>query len=161
MKFTIPTFILLCIIWLIWSGHYDAKMLMFGLFSCLCVLFITLRMDNHDETRHFDIGTILRSIFYLPWLSYKIFRANIDVARIILHPDLPIDPRLVRLKASQKSELGQVIYANSITLTPGTITLDLREGRLVVHALTKEGETELLQGEMDRRVVRLERGGNV
>ena len=83
---------------------------------------------------------------------------NVDVAKRILDPKLPIDPTMIELKPSQRSDLGRVIYANSITLTPGTVTTSLSGDSLEVHALTREGADDLLAGDMDRRVAGLERG---
>jgi len=79
-------------------------------------------------------------------------RSNIDVARRILSPGVPISPKLIEVPASQRTDLGKVIYANSITLTPGTISIRIRDGMILVHALSEEAADELLQGEMDRRV---------
>ena len=80
------------------------------------------------------------------------------VTRIILAPRLPIAPRLVRLKTTQRTPVGTVVYANSITLTPGTLTVECnrRDRTLLVHALTREGAEDLLGGEMDRRVTAFE-----
>ncbi len=93
-----------------------------------------------------------RALLYAPWLIWQIVRANVDVARIILHPGLPIRPHVIRVRAGQETELGRVIYANSITLTPGTVTIDLQGRDLTVHALTDEAAQGLATGEMDRRV---------
>jgi multicomponent Na+:H+ antiporter subunit E len=82
--------------------------------------------------------------------------ANLDVARRILTPALPIAPTVIKVKASQKSELGQVIYANSITLTPGTVSLMVEEDGIIVHALSLEAAAELAAGDMDRRVTGME-----
>jgi multicomponent Na+:H+ antiporter subunit E len=95
---------------------------------------------------------------YLPWLVWQILKSNIDVARIILSRDLPISPRLVRVTSSQKTPTGKVIHANSITLTPGTLSLDVRDGQILVHALTAESAEAVAAGEIDRRVTRIERG---
>ena len=76
----------------------------------------------------------------------------------VLDPKLPISPRMVVFHGSQKTDLGRVIYGNSITLTPGTVSLDVREERIFVHALTEVSARSLLDGEMDRRVSALERG---
>ena len=89
-------------------------------------------------------------------LLKEIVLSNIAVARVILDPRLPIHPRILRVEASQKTDVGRVTYANSITLTPGTVTLDVRDGKLLVHALTTGSAEGLLTGEMDRRVARLE-----
>ena len=98
----------------------------------------------------------MRWIGYGPWLLWEIAKANWDVARIILKPSLPIKPRLMRIRASQKTDLAKVIYANSITLTPGTITLDVRDDKFLVHALSDEAAADLDTGEMDRRVSAME-----
>jgi multicomponent Na+:H+ antiporter subunit E len=98
-------------------------------------------------------------LLYLPWFAWALIQANIDVARHILSPRLSISPCLIRVKASQKTHLGQVIYANSITLTPGTVAVDVEEGTIEVHALTRSAAEELMTGEMDRRVTHLENEG--
>jgi multicomponent Na+:H+ antiporter subunit E len=98
----------------------------------------------------------LRALVYLPWLLWQIAKANLDVARRILDPRLPIDPRVIRVRASQRRDLARVIYANSITLTPGTVSIDVAGDRITVHALTREAAEGLATGEMDRRVSRVE-----
>lgn len=148
-------FVLLALCWLLWSGIYEPLILSFGLASCLLVVWLVHRMDRIDGS-HTDWGLVLRSPIYLPWLIKEIVLSNLAVARIILSPKMPIRPQLVRLTASQNSEIGRVIYANSITLTPGTITLDLRGDQLLVHALADPFAEGLREGEMDRRVTDLE-----
>ena len=93
---------------------------------------------------------------YAPWLAWAIVKANMDVTRRILSPSMPISPTLVEVPATQHNQLGQVIFANSITLTPGTVSVDVEDGIITVHALTREAADELATGEMDRRVTRLE-----
>ena len=82
--------------------------------------------------------------------------ANIDLTKRLLNPKLPINPQMIRVTASQKGDLGRVIYANSITLTPGTVSVDMQDDKIVIHALTSEADDEDKSGEMDRRVTRLE-----
>lgn len=130
-------------------------MLVFGLLSVLAVLGIMRRMDRFSDAPPDELLGI-RVVTYIPWLLWEILKANLDVVRIILHPSLPISPRLVTVRTSQKTAVGQVIYANSITLTPGTISLDLRDDTILVHALTSESAAGVKAGEMDRRVSRLE-----
>ena len=103
----------------------------------------------------------IQSIFplrnrYWPWLIVEIIKANIDVARIIVAPKMKTGLCVFECDASQKSDIGQVAYANSITLTPGTVTIGMENGRLTVHALTFEGRDGILAGEMDRRVSNME-----
>lgn len=98
----------------------------------------------------------LRMIGYIPWLIVEVVKSNIDVAKIIWQKDMQIDPTIVTVPASQKTALGLVIHANSITMTPGTLSIDVEPGEIEVHALAK-GTLEALQdGEMDRRVRKLE-----
>ena len=142
-------------VWLLWSGLFEPLLLSFGVLSCVIVLWILSRMRMVDhETAPIRVG--LRFPFYAPWLLWQIVRSNVDVAGRILKPRLPIAPGLIRVKAGQRSDLGRVIYANSITLTPGTVSVAVDGDEIAVHALSHEAAADLLSGEMDRRVRRLE-----
>lgn len=146
-------------LWLVLSGYFDIPLLLvFGALSCTLAVFVAWRVEKADpENQPLRPGFGLQIVFYWPWLVWQIVLANIDVAKRILDPQLPISPTLITLKPTQHSEMGQVIYANSITLTPGTITTALGDGVLEVHALTREAAESLLEGDMDRRVAALER----
>lgn len=142
-------------LWLLLSGHYVPLLIGLGALSVLLVVTIALRMDVVDREGypvHLGAGALL----YWPWLGWEIVKANLDVACRILDPRLPISPTVIRLKASQKSELGKVIYANSITLTPGTVSIDIDGDKIEVHALTREAAQALQTGDMDRHVTRFE-----
>jgi len=146
-------------LWLVLSGYFDIPLLLvFGALSCALAVFIAWRVEKADpevQPLHLRVGPQI--ILYWPWLLWQIVLANLDVARRILDPQLPVSPTLITLKPTQRSEIAQVIYANSITLTPGTITTSLSDGVLEVHALTREAAGSLLEGGMDRRVAALER----
>ncbi len=148
-------FITLFIVWLLWSGHYGVLLIIFGVISCLIVLAITLKMKIADPVGQ-PMHLLGRAFFYWPWILWEIFKANIGVTRIILNPKLPISPNMIQVKASQKTALGKVIYANSITLTPGTVSVDVTDDTITVHALSHDNAEELLTGEMDRRVTKME-----
>lgn len=141
--------------WLLLSGHFEPLLIGLGIVSVLLVLYISHRMDVIDREGH-PIHLGPRVFTYFPWLIWEIIKANIDVTRIILKRDMPISPTLFYVKGSQQSELGQVIYGNSITLTPGTITVDIVDGQLEIHALTRAAADELEKGEMDMRATRME-----
>lgn len=98
----------------------------------------------------------MRAVIYWPWLAIEIVKANIDVAKRVFSADPNISPTVFTVKSSQKTELGQVIYANSITLTPGTTTMDIDKSTFVVHTIAKDVGDDLSAGEMDRRVSLLE-----
>lgn len=151
--------LLLAVVWLLWSFHFTPLLLTFGGLSILLVLWIVARMRVVDrEANLVDLHNI-RILLYLPWILWEVVKSNLDVARVILDPKLPIEPRMMRIRASQQSPLGKVIYANSITLTPGTVTVDVDEAdsTMLVHALTTAAHQGLLTGEMDRRVRALEK----
>ena len=144
--------------WLLWSGHYTfdhTLVLVMGLLSCAFVVYLAGRLHIVDE-EGLPIHLLWRLILYIPWLLGAIVKANIDVAKRVLNPRLPISPCVIRVVATQKSDLCRVIYANSITLTPGTVSLALVGEEIVVHALTKEAADDVVSGDMDRRVAGLE-----
>ena len=147
-------------VWLLWSGHYTIErtlVLVLGIVSCLAVVAIVRRMGIVDSEGH-PIHLAGRAIMYVPWLLLAILRSNVDVALRILNPRLPVSPTLIRARATQKTALGKVIYANSITLTPGTVSVDVENDLVLVHALSRESAGELAEGEMDRRVTAVEGG---
>lgn len=144
--------------WLLWSGHYTfdhTLVLVMGLLSCAFVVYLAGRLDIVDEEGH-PIHLVWSLVLYIPWLLWAIVKANIDVAKRVLSPGLPISPCVVRVVGTQKTDLCRVIYANSITLTPGTVSLALDGEEIVVHALTQEAADDIMSGDMDRRVTELE-----
>lgn len=151
----------LFVTWMLLSGEYSLHhglLLGLGIASTVLVVLIALRMDVIDHEGH-PVQLTLHFLGYWFWLAIEIVKANIDVAKRIWRPDLDISPTLYLLKMSQPGELGQVIYANSITLTPGTVSVDLSNGDILVHAIAREIGDDLATGEMDRRVTRLETAG--
>jgi len=146
----------LCLTWLLLSGHYTPLLLALGASSVALIVWIAHRMDVIDHEGQ-PIQLTARTPVYMLWLLKEIMVSNIDVAKRILAPRLNISPRLIKVKAHEQTELGQVIYANSITLTPGTVSVRVIDGTIVVHALTRESAASVESGKMDRRVQRLER----
>ena len=155
MRHTISVVVLLAVIWIANSGFFTLLHLSFGVVSIVFVVWLAHRMDVVDEESQ-PIHMTMKLPLYYWWLLVQIVRANVDVVRHVWRPKLSITPSTATLTASQKSEMGKVIYANSITLTPGTVSMDLDGDRIKVHALTREGLKELQGGEMDRRVSALE-----
>lgn len=141
--------------WCFLSGYFEPFLLAAGAGSAMGVVLLARRMEVIDREGH-PVHVGWGVIRYWPWLLKEIAKSAWHVARIIVDPRLPISPCLVRAKASQKSPVGVVTYANSITLTPGTISVDVGPREILVHALTREAAEGLLAGEMDRRVARIE-----
>lgn len=152
MRHVISLTTVLVVTWLLLSGYFFSPLLLgLGAFSVLLVLIVVLRMEVVDHESHPSHLT-LQALGYWPWLIKEIIVSNIDVARRILSPSMPISPTLVRIKATQHGDMGNVVYGNSITLTPGTVTIDIDGDELLVHALTSEGAEALKTGDMRRRV---------
>ncbi|MDJ0812784.1 MAG: Na+/H+ antiporter subunit E [Woeseiaceae bacterium] len=142
---------LLIAAWVLWSGMFKPLLLGLGVFSCAVAALIAIRMGYFD-TSVFALRFNLRVIAFWGWLLKEIVKSSLEVARIVLSRDLRLSTKVIEIDASQLSPVDQVLLGNSITLTPGTLTLDASDGRLLVHALTAEGAAALEEGEMLRRV---------
>ncbi|MFH1757459.1 MAG: Na+/H+ antiporter subunit E [Pseudomonadota bacterium] len=97
----------------------------------------------------------MQFFLYLPWLFTEIFLANLHVAYLVLHPRMPIRPQIIRFRTRLESDFALVTLANSIPLTPGTITLDIQDGSFFVHVLSQKGVEDLQRGRMEARVARV------
>jgi multicomponent Na+:H+ antiporter subunit E len=141
--------------WLVLSGHYTPMLVGAGMLSAIICVFAAIRMRAADAEGH-PIELFGRAFTYFPWLIAEIAKSGWAVAKIILHPRLPISPTMTVVAASQQTRPGVATYANSITLTPGTITVGIDGNELTVHALVKDGALDLEGGGMDRRVSQFE-----
>ena len=148
-------FVVLTAVWLGWSGYFNALMLTFAVFSIGLSVFLSTRLKVVDaEGQHLNLNLL----GYLPWLLKEIVLANVDVIKRILSPNLPISPTWVKVEATQKSRFYRVLFANSITLTPGTVSILLDDNSILVHAVSQEGAESLLHegGDMGRKVTSVE-----
>ncbi len=140
--------------WLLWSGLYKPLLITLGVLSCVLVFVLATRMELFEKHGYsLNLGLKLPSFWV--WLAGEIVKANIEVARIVLSPRLRISPTVIRIDALAEDRMGQAVLGNSITLTPGSVTVDDHEGKLFVHCLTREGAAALEEGEMNRRVAGL------
>ena len=146
----------LLVSWVLWSGIYKPLLLWLGLFSCLLSVWLAQRMGFF---RHpMSLRTLLRLPAHWFWLLGEIVRSSVEVARVVLSPSLPISPTVVELTTTEASDAGKVILGNSITLSPGTVTIDVHEDRLLVHCLTEHSASQLRDPQLQRRIARLEVG---
>jgi multicomponent Na+:H+ antiporter subunit E len=148
-------FILLFTVWLLWSGHGEPLILAFGLAGSVVGVAFAVRTRILDEEA-FPLHLSQRMLTFIPWVLWQMVRSNLHLARIILSPRMPIRPHLVRFPVSQHTAIGVVIHANSVTFTPGTVTLDFREGRFMIHAIDDEASRAVRAGTFDRRISALE-----
>ena len=146
--------LVLLALWLLLSGIYTPLIIGLGLFSVVLVVWISYRMEL-IEREGMPFHLILHIPKYLLWLAKEITLANIHVAKLIIDPKLPISPSMIEVKATQDSDLGRVIHANSITLTPGTVSVELEGDVILVHAISQEAAEGTLEGGIDRRVTAL------
>ena len=153
--YTLSSILVLFAFWLLLSGYFTAFLITAGAASAIGVVLLARRMEVVDH-ESVPINFIWRIPVYWPWLFKEIAKSAWNVAGIIVDPRLPISPTLVRVRTSQKTSVGVVTYANWITLTPGTVSVDVNKGEILVHALTREGADGLLEGEMARRVTQFE-----
>ena len=152
----VSLYIILLAVWILLSGQFTVLHLGSGIICSLLVTYIAIRKGITDK-KPYPVHLISTVFSYWPWLFYKVVMANLDVAYRVWHPRLPISPRIVNLPYSTRTDIGVVIYANSITLTPGTVTVAVNKEELLVHALTEAGAKELLDGKMLERIKKLER----
>jgi multicomponent Na+:H+ antiporter subunit E len=147
--------LLLVAAWLLWSGIYKPLLLWLGAFSCVLSLYIAHRVGFFKQST--GLHLLPRLPRFSLWLLVEIVKSSLEVVRLVLDPKLPISPTVVEIEAEPEDDVGQVILANSITLTPGTVTLDVFDNRLLVHCVTREGAQAIEEGEANRRVAELAR----
>ena len=146
--------LLLAAAWVLWSGYLKPLLLGLGVLSCLLTVWIVRRMGYFDDETfafHYD----WRLLGFWAWLGVEVVRSSIEVARVVLRPRIDVEPRLVDVDGRGLGPVDLAVLGNSITLTPGTLTLDVYDGRLLVHALTADGAAALQDGEMLRRIAAL------
>lgn len=162
MKAKLATFAVMLGFWVILSGMFDAFHMTLGVISCLLVAHFSGAMLFEGLRVEVRAKQIFGMLAYLPWLLWAIVLSSLQVAYIVLHPQMldKMEPQLIRFKTRLKSNFARVTFAQSITLTPGTITVSLQEDEMTVYALTKSA-AESLPGEMERRIARALEPGEV
>lgn len=150
------TFIILFGVWVLLSGRFDAFHLSLGLISCGIVSYLSSDLLFSTPRPRGLLSQWIRFIAYIPWLMLEIIKANLHVTYLVFHPRMMdlIDPQIIKFRSKLKSDLALVTFANSITLTPGTITVYISlDGDFKVHAIDK-ASGEPLPGEMESRIAR-------
>lgn len=160
---TVLQFLFLLLFWLVLSGHYDLFHISIGVLSAagITLMHLKLRHYHYEADPEFREGHMDRSprfwrlLLYIPWLIWQIVLASLQVARAVLKRDMPLDPAFVTFRTRLPSVGARVILANSITLTPGTITLDIGGETFTVHSLMDDSSGGILDDSMPEHVASL------
>ena len=150
----LAVFLILFAFWLVLSGHYDSLHLSFGLVCAALVAVFSYDLFLPDATSPKKLLRTWRFLCYLPWLLCQVVLANLHVVSLVIHPR-KIRPQIIRFKTSLTSDLSKLTLGNSITLTPGTITVDIDDGEFYVHVLSDKAARELVTGNMERRIAHI------
>ena len=157
MGYRIAIFVLLFATWVVFSGKFDAFHLGLGVFSSLVVTWLSqdLLFDDRKKNLANRIGEAGRFFGYVFWLLWQVVLANLHVFKLAMTKagQEEMSPRVVTFKTKLKTDFAKFVFANSITLTPGTITIQIKGNEFVVHAISEAVEKDLLSGDMERRVI--------
>jgi multicomponent Na+:H+ antiporter subunit E len=155
MKEKLATFLIMLCFWVILSGMFDGFHLTLGVICSALVAFFSGKMLFEGLSIEVRARQIFGMLLYLPWLLWAIVQSSLEVAYIVLHPKMldKMDPQIIRFTTKLKSNFARVTFAQSITLTPGTITVSVQGDELTVYALTQSA-ADSLPGEMERRIGR-------
>ena len=160
LRWTVQTLALFAV-WFAFSGHTEIEFLIMGAVAAIAGTALTHWLFAGDQDPRFGhipyppvwfVRATFRSILYAPWLLWEIALSNLHVAYLVLHPRLPVDPTLVEFETSLHSETAQVLLAQSITLTPGTVTVDVSDGKFMVHCLSSKSRQGMADGSIQRKV---------
>lgn len=149
--------VLLIILWLLMSGIYKPLVISLGLFSAILCAFIVHHLGLFRHSTFLEDFKPLKILRYGFWLTVEIGKADWAVTKVILSKDLPKRQRLIFVPADQNTEHGKMMFGNSITITPGTVTVETERDKFLVHALTDEAADKTALAEMGRRVCAIEK----
>lgn len=157
----VSMFILLFVFWMILSGRAETKFIVYGVLTAAVTSWITyplLLVNNKDKTKKYFVFGVnpIKLISYFGWLMWQLFLANMDVLLATTSQEMAIDPKIVRFYYRNDNPMAIVMLANSITLTPGTVTINVEDdGMFEIHALTKGAAEGVLDDTMAKKVSRL------
>lgn len=154
----IGTAIIMFAFWMLLSGHTEPLLVISGVLSSLLVAYLSHDLLVGRGALGRGLRMAYRIALYLPWLLWQIILANIDLVYLVLHPSMPIDPTIIRFKNEFRTDTGAATLANSITLTPGTVTIDVNDHEFIVHAISPKSARALLEGPMRRKTKEIEEG---
>ena len=152
---TLLAFVILSIYWWLLSGQTKLFFVGTGVVCCGFTVFMCRRLKILDDEL-LPLHAMLGFILYVPYLLWQIILSNLHVAKVVWSPGLQINPKIVKIPTKAKTGFGIMAYANSITLTPGTVTITVDKDEMLVHALTDETADDLVNGDMDEKILKME-----
>ena len=155
MSFLI-TAIAMFIFWILLSGEFTFILITSGVVASLIVAYLSHDIFVGKADLKTETGRVFKFIVYIPWLLWEIILANVEIAYLVLNPKPLIDPQLVHFKNDLKTDLGIVTLAHSITLTPGTVTVEANREEFIIHAIWQKSAEGIISGEMQRKVRKIE-----
>ena len=156
-KKNIILLLLLFAFWLILSPSISLQSVVIGIIVSICVVLYSQDVVfSEEEITIYSLGKLKIFIVYMYRLLVEIIKANIDVAKVVLSPSLPISPSFIKVHAVFENDVNKVIYANSVSLTPGTITVDVRGDEYIIHALTDAAAAGMENSILEQYVKKLE-----
>jgi len=135
-------------VWLVLSGRYDLFHLIIGFMVACGVAWLNTGY-SHSAFQQFPW---VRSVLYVPWLFLRIVQSSLHLTKLILTRSLPIHPKLISYRSHLQHQGAIVLLANSVTLTPGTITVEVNGNHLLVHAIDEVAAEDLTSGRMERKI---------
>jgi len=151
---TIKWATLLSVFWLLLSGYIEPLLLSFGVVSVVLVVFVLRRMDKQDAEPQ-KLGSLTVMLRYFSWLLGQIAISSMHVTKLIWSPARELTPTLAKIPVKRVHKDSHVLYANSITLTPGTLSVDMQNDEITVHALEQSSIAELNDGRMEKKITSL------
>lgn len=155
MSFLVTT-IAMFIFWILLSGEFTFILITSGVVASLITAYLSHDIFIGKADLKTETGRVFKFIVYIPWLLWEIILANVEIAYLVLSPKPLVDPQIVRFKNDLKTDLGIVTLAHSITLTPGTVTVDANREEFVIHAIWQKSAEGIISGEMQRKVKKIE-----
>ena len=155
MSFLITTIVMFAF-WILLSGEFTFILITSGVVASLITAYLSHDIFVGKADLKTETGRVFKFIVYIPWLLWEIILANVEIAYLVLNPKPLIDPQLVHFKNDLKTDLGIVTLAHSITLTPGTVTVEANREEFVIHAIWQKSAEGIIGGEMQRKVKKIE-----
>jgi multicomponent Na+:H+ antiporter subunit E len=155
MSFLITTIVMFAF-WILLSGEFTFILITSGVVASLITAYLSHDIFVGKADLKTETGRVFKFIVYIPWLLWEIILANVEIAYLVLNPKPLVDPQIVRFKNDLKTDLGIVTLAHSITLTPGTVTVEANREEFVIHAIWQKSADGIIGGEMQQKVKKIE-----